>query len=216
VTTESAARFIVENLRLTPVPSVPEISLYTAHPTSGLGRLATLEDDDEPPYWAYPWGGGMVLARHILDHPETVAGRRVLDLGAGGGLVAIAAAKAGAVSILAAEIDPMGVTAIGLNAEANGVAIEVTGEDLLQGPAPRSHDLMLVGDLFYELGLARRVTAFLDRCLNAGIEVIVGDPGRTTLPRSRLRTIAEYATGDFGQGGDPKRPAAVFAFRPIR
>jgi predicted nicotinamide N-methyase len=213
---QDAAEFIAANLRLTPVPSVPEISLYTAHPASGLGRMATPADDEEPPYWAYPWGGGIVLARHVLDHRGTVAGRRVLDLGAGGGLVGIAAARCGAASVLAAEIDPTGVAAIGLNAKANGVAIQTTGEDLLPGPAPRSIDLVLVGDLFYELGLARRVTAFLDRCLDAGIEVIVGDPGRTTLPRARLRTLAEYATGDFGQGGDPRRPAAVFAFRPIR
>ena len=211
----NAARFIAQNLRLTPVPSVPEISLYTAHPASGLARLATA-DDDEPPYWAYPWGGGIVLARHILDHPETVSGRRVLDLGAGGGLVAIAAAKAGAQSVLAAEIDPMGLAAIGLNAKANGVTVKATGQDLLPGPAPRNTDLVLVGDLFYERDLARRVTAFLDRCLAAGIEVLVGDPGRTTLPRARLRTIAEYATGDFGSGGDAKRPAAVSAFKPIR
>jgi predicted nicotinamide N-methyase len=210
---QSAADFIAANLRLTPVPSVPEISLYTAHPGSGLARLAGPDDDDEPPYWAYPWGGGMVLARHILDLPETVSGRRVLDLGAGGGLVAIAAAKAGAASVLAAEIDPIGVTAIGLNGQANGVTVEVTGADLLPGGAPRNVDLVLVGDLFYERGLARRVTAFLDRCLAGGLEVIVGDPGRTTLPRQRLRTLAEYATGDFGRGGDPKRPAAVFAFK---
>jgi predicted nicotinamide N-methyase len=128
-------------------------------------------------------------------------------------LVAIAAAKAGAASVLAAEIDPMGVAAIGLNAQANGVAVETTGADLLPGPAPRDVDLVLVGDLFYEQGLARRVAAFLDRCMAAGIEVLVGDPGRTTLPRSRLRTIAQYPTGDFGQGSDPKRLAAVFAFK---
>ncbi|MDB5452088.1 MAG: SAM-dependent methyltransferase [Caulobacteraceae bacterium] len=210
------ADFIRENLRLAPVPSVPEISLYTAHSASGLSGLTAPDDDAGPPYWAYAWGGGIVLARHVLDHPEVAGGRRVLDLGAGGGLVAIAAAKAGAASVLAAEIDPMGLAAIGVNAEVNGVTVATTGEDLLGGPPPRATDLVLVGDLFYERGLARRVTAFLDRCLAAQIEVLVGDPGRTPLPRSRLRTIAEYPTPDFGRGGDPARPAAVFAFKPLR
>ena len=128
---------------IAPVPSLPEIRLYTAHPGSGLRRLAdpqqssdadddTVEPDDDtddhgpepqPPYWAYAWAGGAVLARYILDHPQSVAGRRVLDLGAGSGLVGIAAAKAGASAVIAAEIDRNGVAAIGLNAAANGVAI---------------------------------------------------------------------------------------------
>jgi predicted nicotinamide N-methyase len=216
VKTESAARFITENLRLTPVPSVPEISLYTAHPASGLGRLATPEDDDEPPYWAYPWGGGIVLARYILDHRERVRGRIVLDLGAGGGLVAIAAAMAQAASVLAAEIDPVGLLALDLNAKANGVDVQTTGEDLLDTGPPAGVDLILVGDLFYERPLASRVTAFLDRCAAAGLEILIGDPGRTPLPRSRLSTIAEYPTPDFGQQGNAARPAAVFRFKPLK
>jgi predicted nicotinamide N-methyase len=207
------AGFIRENLTLKPGPSVPEISLYTAHSASGLMRLASAaEDDDEPPYWAYPWGGGIVLARHILDHPQIVRGRRVLDLGAGGGLVAIAAARAGAAKVLASEIDGIGRSALALNAQANGVAVEILGEDLLEGPPPRV-DLVLVGDLFYERALAARVGGFLDRCAAAGIEALVGDPGRTPLPRSRLATLAEYPTPDFGQPGSPLRPAAVFAWR---
>jgi predicted nicotinamide N-methyase len=207
------AGFIRENLTLKPVASVPEIVLYTAHPASGLMRLAGADDEqDEPPYWAYPWGGGVVLARHILDHPDIVRGRRVLDLGAGGGLVAIAAARAGAAKVLASEIDRIGRSALALNAQANGVAVEILGQDLLGGPPP-GVDLVLVGDLFYERALARRVGAFLDRCGAGGIRALVGDPGRTPLPRSRLTTLAEYPTPDFGQAGSVRRPAAVFAWR---
>jgi len=209
------AGFIRENLTLKPAPSVREISLYTAHPASGLTRLAGTDEDDEPPYWAYPWGGGIVLARHILDNPQIVRGRRVLDLGAGGGIVAIAAAKSGAAKVLAGEVDRVGRAALALNAEANGVAVEIIENDLLFGPPPPV-DLILVGDLFYEQALARRVVAFLDRCVESGIEALVGDPGRTTLPRSRLTTLAEYPTPDFGQPGSEQRPAAVFAFRPPR
>ncbi|TGQ96195.1 methyltransferase, partial [Mesorhizobium sp. M1C.F.Ca.ET.204.01.1.1] len=115
-----------------------------------------------------------------LDHPEIVTGRRVLDLGAGSGLVAIAAAKAGAAEVIAAEIDRNGIVALGLNAAANGVAITVIGEDVTAGPPP-AVDLVLAGDVFYGHEVARRVIPFFDRCLAAGIEVLVGDPRRTDL-----------------------------------
>ena len=145
-----------------PVPALPEIRLYTAHPGSGLRRLVEPHqsaDDDavepsddapepQPPYWAYAWAGGAVLARYILDHPQSVAGRRVLDLGAGSGLVGIAAAKAGASAVIAAEIDRNGVAAIGLNAAANGVAITIVDKDITTGPPP-AVDLVLAGDVFY-------------------------------------------------------------------
>src|SRR5262245_10976783 len=106
---EDAAQFIRQNLHLQPVPSVPEIRIYTAHPASGLRRLLDEGEGGAAPYWAYPWAGGAALARFLLDRPETVAGRRVLDLGAGSGLVGIAAAKAGAREVIAAEIDPHGI-----------------------------------------------------------------------------------------------------------
>jgi len=209
------AAFIRANLTLAPVPSIPEIRLYTAHPRSGLRRLALADAADPPaPYWAYPWSGGAALARYVLDRPQTVRGRRVLDLGAGGGIVAIAAAMAGAAEVLAAEIDPNGVAALGLNAAANGVAIAVTGADLTAGPPPAA-DLVAVGDLFYAAPLAARATAFLDRCVAAGIEVLVGDPGRAALPRSRLRLLAEYGVPEVGATrGAAATWAAVFAFRP--
>lgn len=207
--------FIKANMRLGPVPTLPEIRLYTAHPGSGLRRL--LEGDanapePQPPYWAYVWAGGAVLARHVLDHPSIVAGRRVLDLGAGSGLVGIAAAKAGAREVTAAEIDRNGVAAIGLNAAANGTAIAVVGDDMTAGPPPVM-DLILAGDVFYGQDVALRVIPFLDRCLAAGIAVLVGDPGRAYLPRSRLRLLAEYQVPDFGETRDATpAPSGVFRF----
>ena len=209
------AQFIRANLPLAPVPSVPEIRLHSAIPSSGLWRLAEADETGfTSPYWAYHWGGGLALARHLLDCPDTVAGRRVLDLGAGSGIVGIAAAKAGASAVTAAEVDPCAVVALGLNAEANGVAIAAIEGDPTAGPPPPV-DVVLVGDLFYEQDLARRVTAFLDRCLGSGIEVLIGDPWRAFLPRPRLRLLAEYPTPQFGEAGSvAMKTSAVFALEP--
>jgi predicted nicotinamide N-methyase len=210
-------RFIQANTRVAPVPSLPEIRLHASHQATGLWRLGAPDEDgsDPPaPYWAFAWAGGIALARHILDRPETVTGRRVLDLGAGSGLIAIAAAMAGASEAIAAEIDPYAVAALGLNAAANGVTVAVVGRDLTDG-APPPVDLIVVGDLFYDRDLAERVTAFLGRCLAAGIEVLIGDPGRAYLPRSRLRLLAEYPVSDVGEAKDAAMKAsAVFALEP--
>jgi predicted nicotinamide N-methyase len=207
------AGFIKTNMRLRPVPSIPGIILYTAHPGSNLWRLTGRGGEAPPPYWAYVWAGGAVLARHFLDRPDSVRGRHVLDLGAGGGIVGIAAAKAGAASVTAAEIDRNGLAAIGLNAEANGAAIKIVGRDLTRsGPLP-GIDLVAVGDLFYAARLAGRVTRFLDNCLAAGAEVLVGDPGRKFLPHARLEPVAEYAVPDFGGGGAAAKMSTVFVFR---
>jgi predicted nicotinamide N-methyase len=207
------AGFIKANMRLRPVPSVPEISLYTAHPGSNLRRLTGKTGEGRPPYWAYVWAGGAVLARHFLDRPESVRDRRVLDLGAGGGIVGIAAMKAGAASVIAAEIDPNGIAAISLNAEANGVTLEVVGVDLTRSEPLPGIDLVAVGDLFYAAGLARRVTRFLDKCLAMGAEVLVGDPGRAFLPHARLQPVAEYVVPDFGDGAAALKPSTVFAYQ---
>ncbi|CDX45890.1 Methyltransferase small [Mesorhizobium sp. ORS 3359] len=212
------AEFIKANLRLAPVPALPEIRLYQAHPGSGLRRLLEPDDGDEgaaepqPPYWAYAWAGGAVLARYVLDRPSIVAGKRVLDLGAGSGLVGIAAAKAGARAVIAAEMDRNGVVALRLNAEANGIAIEIRGEDVTGGQPP-AVDLVLAGDVFYAQDVGQRVMPFLDRCLAAGIDVLVGDPGRAWLPRPRLCLLGEYQVPDVGgNGGGEAKPSAVFAF----
>src|SRR5262245_56706749 len=196
----SPADFIRAHLRLAPAPGVPEIRLYAAHEETGLRRLALPDDSGaEPPapYWAFAWAGGLALARHVLALPQTVRGRRVLDLGSGSGLVAIAAALAGAGETVAAETNPYGLSAIGMNAAANGVTVRVIGDDLLPGDPPAA-DLVLAGDVFYDRELATRVMAFLDRCRATGIDVLIGDPGRAHLPRARLRVIAEYQVADVG------------------
>lgn len=199
------ARFPVE-----PVQSVPEIRLHRAGPKSGLSRMAEADAEFGNPYWAHMWGGGLALARHVLDLRVVVACKRVLDLGTGSGLVAIAAAMAGASEVIAADVDRYAVVAAGLNAAINGVRFERVLEDLTAGPAP-DVDVVLVGDLFYEAELARRVTGFLERCVAGGIDVLVGDPRRAFLPMGRLALLAEYPGGDFGSA-DASALNAVFAF----
>lgn len=191
------ADFIGQNLHLEPVPSLPHIQLYTAHPGSRLSRLADPDDGDPPPpYWAWQWAGGLALAQHFTTHPDLVAGRRVLDLGAGSGLVGIAAAKAGA-SASAAEIDPNGQAAIALNAKANAVALPLVEIDLA-GDAPAGFDLIAAGDVFYNADVAALMLPFLRRCRDAGLDVLVGDPDRRDLPAAQLERVASYAVGDVG------------------
>jgi len=188
---------------------LPELRLHRAGPASGLAQLAS---GAGAPYWAYAWAGGLALARYLLDHRETVAGKRVLDLGAGGGVVAIAAMTAGAREATAIDVDPDAIEMIALNAAANAVAVAAVCGDPLDGPPP-DVDLALVGDLFYETDLAARATAFLDRCAAAGLPALVGDPGRAPLPRARLRRLADYRLADFGDAPDAAATAsAVFAF----
>jgi predicted nicotinamide N-methyase len=203
--------FIKANLPISPVPSIPEIRLHTAGPASGLWRLAGRREADPAPYWAYPWAGGAVLARYLLDRPEIVVGRRVLDLGAGSGLVAIAAAKAGAATVTAVDIDANAIAAIGLNAAINGVDIVARAADIIEDPPPEI-DLLVVGDLFYDPTLALRVMAFLRRCQASGIEVLIGDPERAHLPQGELSRIATHAVADFGGGSSGGAvPAGVFS-----
>jgi len=190
--------FILANTRLKPVPLVPEISLYVADAAVPIWRKTEEELDAiglPPPYWAFAWAGGQALARHVLDHPDIVAGKRVLDLAAGSGLVAIAAAMAGAAPVVAADIDAFTEAAIALNTEANNVYVEIIMQDLLDRAVPDTprYDVILVGDLFYERDTAARALAFLDRNAAIGTRVLIGDPGRTYLPKARLTLLAEYS-----------------------
>lgn len=207
VSVPDPAAYIRERLKLAPIPALPGIRLYLGHPASGLGHFVAEHNDGRAPYWAYPWSGGLALAAHLRAHPEVVRDRHVLDLGAGGGVVAIAAMQAGAAQVTAAEIDPLGAAALALNAEANGVIVSILTDDLLDGAAP-AVDVILVGDLFYAPDLAPRTGAFLERCRAEGIAVLVGDPGRPDLPKDRLTLIARY---DVPEVGSPRNTAATAA-----
>lgn len=204
----TAAEFVWRHTALAAPPLIPEISLYLsdAEPT-GLweqAERATGDAELAPPFWAYPWAGGIALARYLLDHPGQVAGRVVLDLASGSGLVAIAAALAGAARVIASDIDPMALAAIALNAAANGVAIEASGTDLLTAdqdaaavladrPGAPAPDLVVVGDACYERRLAHRMLAFLARARAGGARTLLGDPGRAYLPGAGLDALASYA-----------------------
>jgi predicted nicotinamide N-methyase len=205
MTSPDAAAFIREHLPVLPVPGLSEIRLHKAVPASGVGRLA----GDGAPYWAHYWAGGLALARHVLDHPEVVRGRRVLDLGAGSGLVAIAAALAGAHHVVAVEPDRHAVAALELNAALNAVDLAIRHAEVTALALP-DVDLVLAGDLFYSEELAEAVTVFLDRCLDRGIEALVGDPWRRPLPLERLDEIARY---DVAETGVATKASGVFRFR---
>jgi len=145
-----------------------------------------------PPFWAFAWAGGQGLARWLLDNPAEVAGRTVLDFAAGSGLVAIAAMKAGAASVLCADIDPFCGAAVAANAAANGVVLSFTADDLLDAEPPRV-DVICAGDVFYERPMADRVLDWLLRAAQAGTRVVVGDPLRTYFPREGFDLLAEYS-----------------------
>ena len=185
--------FIRANTALFAPPLTPEIRLHLAHEAVPLWEKTEEELGEiglPPPFWAFAWAGGQALARYVLDHPEAVAGKRVLDFAAGSGLVAIAAMKAGASAVLASEVDAIAVLALALNAEANGVAMVACGEDLIG--ADGGWDVVLVGDAFYEKPLADRLLPWLSDLASRGATVLVGDPGRTYLPKTGLQRLAEY------------------------
>ena len=176
-----------------PVPFVPEVRLFQARDAVALWEAleAVRGRQLSPPFWAFPWAGGQAVARYVLDHPELVRDRPVLDLAAGSGLVAIAAARAGAAAVRANEIDPDAVAAIGRNAALNGVPVTVEEGDLLAGDAGGA-EVVCAGDVFYRRPMAERVLPFLRRAAAAGARVLVGDPGRAYLPRAALRAVAAY------------------------
>jgi predicted nicotinamide N-methyase len=182
--------FILANTAPITPPLVPEVRLHLAVEAMALWRKT--EEDLQamgvpPPYWAFAWAGGQALARYILDRPETVRDKSVLDFGAGSGLVAIAAAKAGARSVLAADIDAYAAAAIALNAQANNVVLRVTTDDMLGSQAP--YDVILCGDVCYEKPLAEALLAWLAA---TRAQVLLGDPGRSYFPKSDVEQIALY------------------------
>ena len=183
---------LAETVIATP-PLVPEIRLHLASEVVPLWQATETNLTERglpPPYWAFAWPGGQALARHLLDHPDLVRGKRVLDFAAGSGLAAIAAAKAGAASAAAAEIDRFAIAAIGLNAKLNGVGLETIEADIL-GQAG-GWDVVLAGDVCYERPMAERVGQWLGRLAAGGTRVLMGDPGRNYLPTTGIREVARY------------------------
>ncbi len=186
------AEFVTSHTVLAPVPLVPEIRVFTASEVTPLWQATEAwlgRSGIAIPFWSVPWAGGQALARWVLDHPEHVRGKRVLDFGCGGGLVAIAAAKAGAAHVLAVDVDRVAVTATRLAAEANDVAVEARCEDVT-GTRP-DVDVLLAGDVWYEAEPAARFAAWFEALARAGVRVVTGDPGRNYVPAA-LVEVARY------------------------
>jgi predicted nicotinamide N-methyase len=187
--------FIRENTAVARPPLVPEIALHQATEITPIWHATEsfLEELGlEPPFWAFAWAGGQALARHLLDHPDLVQGKRVLDFAAGSGLAGIAALMAGAAQVEAVEIDAYAAAAIRLNAALNGVTLEVSLDDIVDAPNP-GWDVVLAGDVCYERTMAGRVFPWLRRLAGSGALVLMGDPKRSYLPKEGLTWIARYA-----------------------
>ncbi|HTQ15593.1 MAG TPA: methyltransferase [Rhizomicrobium sp.] len=187
------AEFVVTNTALVAPPLTPELRLHLAVEVMALWRKTEEElaaMGVPPPYWAFAWAGGQALARYTLDNPATVAGRSVLDFGSGSGIVAIAAAKAGARFVCAADIDAYACAAIALNADANGVDIAIEGRDVIG--SCENWDVILCGDMCYERPLAERLLDWLRERAAQGAAVLLGDPGRSYFPKSGVETLATY------------------------
>ncbi len=185
--------FILANTALMAPPHVPEIRLHVADEAHDLWHRTEEELEAiglPPPFWAFAWAGGQGLARHVLDHPDSVRGKAVLDFATGSGLVAIAAAKAGAACVTAADIDPFCAAAVALNAAANGVTVDFAGGDLIG--RDDGWDVVLAGDVFYDSAFAERLIPWFSALAAHGASVLVGDPGRAYLPRPRLEKLAVH------------------------
>jgi len=202
---QRAEDFISQRMALRALPFRPDISIHTPTPQSGLiGWLAAEGLDNVAPYWAYAWGGGAALALYLRDHPQLPAGRTVLDFGTGSGLVGIAAAKAGAARVWVLDKDPIAPIAARLNAQANGVVL-----DLWDQPGLPEADIILAGDVFYDEAVVAETMPILMQAASAGTRVFVGDPFRRSLPLARLDLLAEYDVDDMG--GKTPVHAGVFA-----
>jgi predicted nicotinamide N-methyase len=190
----SSRAFVLRHTRLTTVPGLEEIRLHLAGEVLPLWHAIQVETGDPDaalPYWAFAWGGGLAIGRYLREHPETVRGRRVVDLGAGSGICAIAAMRAGAAAATAVDIDPFAVASIGLNARANRQRVTALLRDVLDDQPPDA-DVVIAGDCWYEAGLAERMLPWLLGAGERGIQVLIGDPGRRYLPRQGLIELAAY------------------------
>ncbi|MGH6997701.1 MAG: class I SAM-dependent methyltransferase, partial [Phenylobacterium sp.] len=193
-TAEGRRAFILENTRIQPPPHTPELNLHLADEVTPIWRLteeALAEIGLPPPFWAFAWAGGQALARYILDRPDEVAGKRVVDFASGSGIVGIAAMRAGAGHVLATDIDPFCGAALAVNGELNGVRIDFTDQNLLEATPP-DVDVILAGDICYEKPLATQVMDWLAAAHVRGTRVLIGDPGRSYFPRVGLEKLAEY------------------------
>lgn len=186
--------FVAANTRLLPVPHVPEILLHVANEALPIWEKTEQELGEiglPPPFWAFAWAGGQALARFLIDNPESVAGKRVIDFASGSGLVAIAALRAGAACVLATDIDPICRAAMDINARANNVRFDVELSDITSEPS-RGYDVICAGDVFYESDMANRIMAWFVAEQVSGARIFIGDPGRSYLPRDKLDRVANY------------------------
>jgi predicted nicotinamide N-methyase len=191
----SIEAFVKANTALHEPPLVPEIRLHLASEIVPIWQMTEEELERTglpPPFWAFAWAGGQALARYVLDNPQLVAGRSILDFGAGSGIVGIAAALAGAASVLCADIDPFACEVMKINSLVNAAALQVTSEDLI-GTLDGGWDVVLIGDMCYEQPLSQRIEIWIHNLVGRGTLVLIGDPGRTYLPKTGLERITTYA-----------------------
>jgi predicted nicotinamide N-methyase len=221
VSAPSAARlraFVRRSTSLVEVPDLPGIRLHAAPDVTVLWHAVGRElglPDPPLPYWGFAWSGGLALAHHLAAHPQLVAGRSVLDMGAGSGLCGIVALRAGASSVLASDVDPVSRAAISLNARANGVEIAITARDLLDDEPP-AIDVVLAGDVSYEETMGARMHAWLRAAADGGAAVLVGDPGRAYLPPD-LVLVATYQVRTTREIEEAVvKPSSVFTLPPTR
>lgn len=209
---------ILDNTRAVSPRLLPEMKLYLAQDDVPLYRMGEDELDAlgiGTPYWAFAWAGGQALGRYLLDNPSVVRGRKVLDFGAGSGMVAIAAALAGAFDVIAADIDPVAAEAMRLNAELNDVHLDILTEDVIGSTDP-NFEVVLIGDVFYDKGLADLVLPWLRELEALGRTVLIGDPGRFYLPSMGMERVARYASETTGLMEDTDlRNAGVWRLRDV-
>jgi predicted nicotinamide N-methyase len=191
---EAPTEFVVRNTRASRPPLVPEIELLLGNMVTPLWELVESEFEAKglaPPYWAFAWPGGQALARYILDEPALVRGRTVLDFGSGSGIAGIAAARAGALSVLCADTDPLAAAACALNGARNNVSVHTTTDDLVGSDLEA--DLVLAGDICYDRNMSSRSVKWLGELAHKGAIVLLGDPGRNYLPTSGLSRLTDYS-----------------------